>query len=196
MGGDAEGDTWNAIDVKYTEVDEDGDSHEMTESVPDIENLTGSNMADILAGDSRENVIMGMGGDDKIYGGPGKNADNNDTLDGGRGNDMLFGGAGNDTLKGGAGNDMLNGGAGEDMFFGGAGSDMIYADDHDTLIVGGDANGAGDGQMADDPSTPGMDESGEMMAMDTVSFAKLAGKDDGVQVGLQSVVTDTTSQLY
>ena len=26
MGGDAEGDSWNAIDVKYTEVDEDGDS--------------------------------------------------------------------------------------------------------------------------------------------------------------------------
>ena len=140
MGGDAEGDSWNLVTATYTEVDEDGDSHEMTESVPDIENLTGSNMADILAGDSRENVIMGMGGDDKIYGGPGKNADNNDMLYGGRGNDMLFGGAGNDTLKGGAGNDMLNGGAGADMFFGGAGSDMIYADTVDTLIVGGISN--------------------------------------------------------
>ena len=183
MGGDAEGDSWNAIDVNYTEVDEDGDSHEMTETVPDIENLTGSNMADILAGDSRENIIKGMDGDDKIYGGPGKNADNNDMLYGGRGNDMLFGGAGNDTLKGNAGNDMLNGGAGEDKFFGGAGSDMIYADTKDMLIVGGNSNAAGDGQMADDANTLGVDESGEKNAMDTVSFAKLTGK-DGVRVVL------------
>ena len=108
----------------------------MTESVPDIEYLTGSNMADILAGDSRENTIRGMGGDDKIYGGPGKNADNNDMLYGGPGNDMVFGGAGDDTLKGGPGNDTLNGGAGEDEFYGGAGSDMIYADLMDTMIVG------------------------------------------------------------
>ena len=37
-------------------------------------------MADILAGDSRDNTIMGGGGDDKIYGGPGG------------GDDMLHGG--------------------------------------------------------------------------------------------------------
>ena len=41
------------------------------ETVPDIVHLTGSAMADILAGDSRDNTIMGGGGDDKIYGGPG-----------------------------------------------------------------------------------------------------------------------------
>ena len=169
MGGDAEGDSWNLIDVMYTEVDEDGDSHEKTESVPDIENLTGSNMADILAGDSRENVIMGLGGDDKIYGGPGKNADNNDTLDGGRGNDMLFGGAGNDTLRGGAGNDHLYGGAGADMFYGGAGSDTIYADATDTLIVG-------DVVIADDTVIPPVLSGAMTGDSDTVSFAKLTGR--------------------
>ena len=181
MGGDAEGDSWNLINVTYTEVDEDGDSHEMTETVPDIERLTGSNMADILAGDSRENTIKGMGGDDKIYGGPGKNADNNDMLYGGPGADMVFGGAGDDTLKGDGGDDMLVGGPGADKFFGGAGSDMIYADTNDTLIVGGISNSDGTGQMANDAATMDMDESGEMGAMDTLSFAKLTGK-DGVNV--------------
>ena len=182
-GGDAEGDNWNPIDVMYTEVDEDGDAQEMTESVPDIENLTGSNMADILAGDSRINVIKGMDGDDKIYGGPGKNADNNDMLYGGRGNDMLYGGAGDDTLKGDGGNDMLYGGAGADKFFGGVGSDTIYADTNDTLIVGGVSNDDGTGQMPDDASTMDVDESGEKGAMDTVSFAKLTGR-EGVIVTL------------
>ena len=181
MGGDAEGDSWNFIDVMYTEVDEDGDSHEKTETVPDIESLTGSNMADILAGDSRENTIKGMDGDDKIYGGPGKNADNNDKLYGGPGADMVFGGAGDDTLKGDGGDDMLVGGPGADRFFGGAGSDMIYADTEDTLIVGGISNSDDTGQMADDTTTMDMDESGEMGAMDTLSYAKLTGR-DGVNV--------------
>ena len=185
MGGDAEGDSWNLINVTYTEVDEDGDSQEMTESVPDIENLTGSNMADILAGDSRENTIKGMGGDDKIYGGPGKNADNNDKLYGGPGADMVFGGAGDDTLKGDGGDDMLIGGPGADKFFGGAGSDMIYADTNDTLIVGGISNDDGTDQMADDDTTMDMDESGEKGAMDTLSYAKLTGK-DGVGVTLDA----------
>ena len=174
MGGDADGDSWTLIERTYTEVDEDGDSHERKESVPDIENLTGSNMADILAGDSRENVIKGMGGDDKLYGGPGKNADNNDTLEGGSGNDMLFGGAGDDMLKGDGGNDHLYGGAGADMFYGGAGSDMIYADTNDTLIVG-------DVAIADATATPPVVSGAMPGDMDTLSFAKLTGK-EGVNV--------------
>ena len=49
---------------------------EMEETVPDIVNLTGSHMADILAGDSRDNTIMGQwAGDDKMYGGPGDGGD-------------------------------------------------------------------------------------------------------------------------
>ncbi len=169
MGGDAEGDSWNSMDVKYTENDEDDGPQEKTESVPDIENLTGSGMADILAGDSRPNTIRGGGGDDKLYGGPAKNADNNDTLEGGDGNDMLFGGYGNDTLRGDGGDDTLNGGKGEDMFYGGAGSDTIYADTTDTVIIGD--------VMADDATTADVDESGAMEGdSDTVSFAKLTGR--------------------
>ena len=111
MGGDAKGDSFGAtVTAEY--MNEDGDEFE--EMLPDIANLTGSANADVLAGDFRNNTIMGGGGDDKIYGGPGGGVDstNADMLHGGDGNDMIFGGAGGDTLDGGAGNDMLVGGAG------------------------------------------------------------------------------------
>ena len=156
MGGDAEGDTWgDTVTVDYTVPAEDPEDPavEMEETVPDIVNLTGSHMADILAGDSRDNTIKGNGGDDKLYGGPGGG---DDDLQGGGGDDMLFGGSGDDTLSGGMGSDMLNGGAGADKFMGGGGNDMIYADLDDTAIDGGEDEG-------------GMD-------MDTVSFARLVDK--------------------
>ncbi|MDE0154992.1 MAG: DVUA0089 family protein [Gammaproteobacteria bacterium] len=110
MGGDAEGDMWTMAGetIKY----DDGDEEEQEATVADIEHLTGSAFADILAGDLRDNTIMGGGGDDKIYGGPnpadadketGGGLINADMLHGGGGNDMLFGGYGADTLKGDAG---------------------------------------------------------------------------------------------
>ena len=183
MGGDAEGDVFagSGTPVEYTDSDE-----EMAEAnVYDIENLTGSAMADILAGDLRDNTIMGGGGDDKIYGGPNpadadKESDagltNADTLMGQGGDDMIFGGVGNDTLDGGDGDDTLNGGAGNDTFYGGAGSDVIYADADDAVI-----NGWLETPPEDDTATTGdgEDESLEShrdndpMAADTVSFEKL-----------------------
>ena len=187
MGGDAEGDTWgDTVTRTYELPDEDGEMQEHEETVPDIVNLTGSGMADILAGDSRANTIMGMGGDDKLYGGPGGG---NDTLHGDGGADMIFGGYGNDTHSGGGGNDMLHGGPGADVFYGGAGSDMIYADAADSIINGwlaayddDDGNNMPDSPYmgpADDPGTTddNMDESTEMFndprAVDTVSYARL-----------------------
>ena len=178
MGGDAEGDVFagSGTPVEYTDSDE-----EMAEmNVFDIEHLTGSAMADILAGDLRDNTIKGGGGDDKIYGGPNpadadKESDagltNADTLMGQGGDDMIFGGVGNDTLHGGDGDDTLNGGAGNDTFWGGHGSDMIHADAADRVIQG---------NRPDDTTTTGADEdeSAEMMGdVDTVSFAKL---EDGI----------------
>ena len=159
MGGDAEGDIWgDTRTVPYTQPAEDSEDPdvEMEETVPDIVNLKGSAMADILAGDSRDNKIEGGGGDDKLYGGPGGG---NDMLMGDGGDDMLFGGRGNDTLSGGMGDDMLIGGAGADRFFGGAGSDMIYAD-----VTVGQVPG-------DSVIDGGEDEDG--MDMDTLSFEKL-----------------------
>jgi Ca2+-binding RTX toxin-like protein len=76
-----------------------------------IENLTGSNFADTLGGDARNNVLSGRDGNDQLLGRAGA-----DRLFGGAGNDRLDGGAGNDVLEGGAGADVLIGGYGEDTF--------------------------------------------------------------------------------
>ena len=190
MGGDAEGDVFagSGTPVEYTDSDE-----EMAEAaVVDIENLTGSAMADILAGDLRDNTIKGGGGDDKIYGGPNpadadKESDagltNADMLMGQGGNDMLFGGVGADTLMGGNGNDTLNGGPGIDTFRGGAGSDVIHADADDVDINGYDA-------VEDDTATTEDERLDDVMDIDTVSYAKL---EDGVTRQLNTNATEIAS---
>ena len=192
-GGDAEGDTWgDTVTVEYTLEDEDGVDEDFEETVPDIINVTGSMSADTLAGDSRHNVLNGLGGDDVIYGGPGGG---NDVLWGGGGADRLFGGLGRDTLHGGAGDDLLAGGKGIDKIYGGAGSDMIYADETDSVIDGWHLQPPGV-----DPSRPmdlestmgdGEDESLESvsdpLSVDTVSFEK---SETGIAVGDDGVYTE------
>ena len=172
MGGDAEGDTWgNMTTVPYQLPDEDGRMVNYTETVPDIENLIGSDMNDVLAGDSRDNTIEGGGGDDKLYGGPGGGKD---TLDGGAGTDSLFGGIGDDTLDGGAGNDTLSGGSGDDSYYGGAGSDTIY----DTVDKGAtDIRTISGAAKEDDTSTNDFDEkTGNAIGEnDTLSYARNKG---------------------
>jgi Ca2+-binding RTX toxin-like protein len=85
-------------------------------------------------------VLMGYGGDDKIYGYEG-----NDILDGGSAADKLYGGNGDDTLIGGIGNDYLEGNAGNDTytFNSSFGQDSIYENDttsgnKDTINFGED----------------------------------------------------------
>lgn len=68
-----------------------------------IENITGSNHTDVLAGDGGANKIYGNGGDDWILG-----RDGADTLHGGSGDDLLNGGAGADHLDGGSGIDTVS----------------------------------------------------------------------------------------
>ncbi len=109
-GGDATGDTFPyKVDVAWT----DSDGVEQTESLPDVEHLSGSAHDDVLAGDRRDNVIDGGAGNDTLYGGPGGG---DDRLDGGPGNDRLYGGQGRDRLTGAAGDDRLVGGPGADVF--------------------------------------------------------------------------------
>ncbi len=118
-GGNAEGDTFGAtVSVAYRQADGSAG----TESLPDIENLTGSAYNDILAGDRRDNVLKGGPGHDTLYGGPGGG---NDTLLGNEGNDTLYGGLGDDKLDGGAGDDQLKGGAGNDILQGGLGRNTL-----------------------------------------------------------------------
>ena len=184
MGGDAEGDTFgDTTSAEYTVVDEDEEEHVMMETVPDVINLTGSAHADILAGDSRDNVIMGGGGDDRLYGGPGGStdqSDNADTMHGGGGNDHVFGGRGHDILHGDGGNDNLWGNGGENTYYGGAGSDMIHANPNDKMIDGSAMDAADAQSSTDDMDRPG--------TVDTVSFAHLKEDDlddKGVFVNLQ-----------
>ncbi len=110
-----------------------------------IENILGSDFADLLTGDAKDNVIFGGQGDDTLTGG-----DGNDVLSGELGNNTLLGGEGNDTLHGGLGLDQLQGGSGDDLMvaglfsgavltvYGGTGSDTI---DYSQAIIGGDTNG-------------------------------------------------------
>ena len=94
MGGDAEGDILHGID-----------------------NLTGSDHADLLQGDGMRNVLMGGKGDDW---------DDPETTGANMREGGLFGGAGNDLLSGGDGNDWLDGGTGRDDIWGGDGDDNLH----------------------------------------------------------------------
>ena len=91
-----------------------------------------------IAGDSRDNVILGtdaadvidaLGGNDAIEGLGGDDvlcaSSGGDKLAGGDGNDRALGGAGSDQLLGGAGRDQLLGEAGQDQLLGGAGRDLL-----------------------------------------------------------------------
>ena len=113
FNGHAEGDTFaGTVSVPYT----DAEGVVQTDSLPDIEHLTGSAHRDILAGDRRDNVLDGNAGHDTLYGGPGG------------GDDMMHGGPGNDTIYGGAGDDTLIGGPGDDTLVPGAGRDALVFD--------------------------------------------------------------------
>jgi len=64
------------------------------DSLHDIEDIDGSQMADLLIGDEGPNVLRGFIGDDVLNG-----AGGDDTLIGGRGADVVDGGDGYDTCK-------------------------------------------------------------------------------------------------
>ncbi|MGO4705755.1 cadherin domain-containing protein [Microvirga sp. 2MCAF38] len=102
-----------------------------TDTLANIQNVTGTNYIDRLEGDSGRNILKGAGGNDQIYG-----MDGNDVLYGGAGtatgqgtgDDKLYGGANHDRLYGEDGNDILDGGTGADTMVGGEGNDIFYVD--------------------------------------------------------------------
>ncbi|HEU4706962.1 MAG TPA: hypothetical protein VFS64_07235 [Solirubrobacterales bacterium] len=106
--------------------------------------LVGTNGADVLKGTKRKDVVVALGGNDRIKtfddgdivcAGPGA-----DVVDAGEngetgGSDLVLGGPGNDkiklgrelgTAKGEAGNDVLIGSKGGDALYGGSGNDVLY----------------------------------------------------------------------
>ena len=132
-GGDAQGDTFSET-VTYTYREK---GVRLQAELPDIENLTGSSYNDILAGDQRPNKLSGGSGNDTLYGGPGGDYRNADTMRGGPGNDHVFGGRGDDTLYGDSGADTLRGGPDEDTLYGGTGDDTLDGGNDDDILEGG-----------------------------------------------------------
>lgn len=127
---------------------------------------TGNNTNNVIRGNSEDNLIDGLAGNDTIYGRSvglpqrdiyGDAHSDADLVHGGAGNDTIYGGDGKltwdgaDRLYGDAGNDVLHGQAGADHLYGGDGYDRLYGDAGDDVLNGGpgrDVLSGGDGHDA------------------------------------------------
>jgi hypothetical protein len=104
-----------------------------------VQRLLGGPLADLITGESADDVLRGGAGTDALHGGTGNDTlfgdDAGDLLDGDDGDDALHGGAGrdqlvelrfgDDTLRGDADDDWVAGGRGEDTVHGGPGDDVL-----------------------------------------------------------------------
>ena len=145
------GSRFSGLAHRYDEVE--GKTYGDADRIEGIDNIVGSDYADVIVGDSAANVIHSRagsdvinagGGDDTVFGG-----DDDDTISGEAGNDYLNGENGNDVIEGGAGGDAIVGSDGDDTLRGGDGHNYIYGNDGDDVIDGGDwsdviGGGAGD----------------------------------------------------
>src|SRR6185369_16387800 len=75
-------DAASGVTVSLAEHDAQDTGGAGSDTLINIENLTGSAFDDTLTGDANANTLSGLEGDDTLQGGAG-----NDTLDGGTGND-------------------------------------------------------------------------------------------------------------
>ncbi len=95
----------------------------------------GNELDNVITGNSGDDYMNGLVGDDTLYGGKG-----NDSLDGCNGDDTLYGGDGRDNLLGQMGNDTIYGGDGSDFLSGEGGNDTLYGGDGDDHLDDGDGN--------------------------------------------------------
>ena len=145
------------------------DGYGNTDTLIDLENITGSQFADVLIGNDRNNTIFGLGGDDLLVGGGGNdsfyggngidtisyrrspggvtvNLETNSASDGAGGSDRIFdteniiGSRFNDTLTGDVKANIITAGSGNDTVFGGAGNDTLYGETGDDTVSGGTGN--------------------------------------------------------
>jgi Ca2+-binding RTX toxin-like protein len=117
-------------DSVYSTIDYVLGSHLERLNLTGTDNLNGigNNVGNVLKGNSGDNSLSGLGGNDII-----KGDDGDDTLLGGGGNDRLYGENGSDTITGGNGHDFLYGGNDNDILIGGAGNDRLFGGaDEDT----------------------------------------------------------------
>ncbi|CAN7486531.1 T1SS-143 repeat domain-containing protein [Neorhizobium sp. LjRoot104] len=119
--------TWPAIIPAHSAIDSNAANDAVgTDTLVDIENLTGGAGNDILAGNGNDNILKGGAGSDTLLGGAG-----NDLLIGGDDNvsDGLYAGAGDDVLILGNGGGTAKGEGGNDLIYGGSGGDWLYGED-------------------------------------------------------------------
>lgn len=123
-----------------------------------VENVIGTMYDDEIRGDGQANRLVGLDGDDALYGDTGDDSleggagtdllmgyDGADTLQGGDDNDGVYGEDGNDIINGGEGSNTLNGGAGADTITGGTGADSIVGGSENDTIYAGAGNDSVDG---------------------------------------------------
>lgn len=182
----------------------------------DVENVTGSQFDDDIAGNSLANVLRGLGGHDFITGGSG-----DDVIDGGDGRDQASyhdagdgvnasltagtasGAAGNDTLvsiedlSGSSFDDhligdgeinSLNGLAGNDMLEGLGGHDALRGRQGNDTLRGGDGDDFLDGGQGDDV-IDGSD------GFDRAAFFSMATTGVTVDLNLQGVAQNTNQGM-
>lgn len=134
-------DSAKAVSVDLTTGRATGDG---TDTLKNIENVSGSHHGDRLTGNAGRNELHGGDGNDVESGGKG-----DDALHGDAGNDMLNGDAGDDHLNGGTGADTLQGGDGKDILEGGAGNDRLTGGGGNDTFVFAHAKGDGIDRIAD-----------------------------------------------
>jgi Ca2+-binding RTX toxin-like protein len=126
---------------------------------PNNDLYIGNINAQTLNGQSGNDAIAGLGGDDIINAGDGDDyvlgGDGADTVSGAAGNDFLFGEAGNDILNGGDGDDAMFGGIGNDRLTGAEGNDWLYGNAGADVLDGGNGNDIMDGGASNDRLTGG-----------------------------------------
>jgi Ca2+-binding RTX toxin-like protein len=114
-----------------------------------IENVTGTEHADIILGDKQPNRLSGGGrgvgspvdpDSDLISGRRGS-----DRLDGGGGHDRLYGGGGSDEIHGQRGTDLVSGQRGNDRLYGERGRDDLQGGSGDDRLGGGGGYNRNDG---------------------------------------------------
>ena len=148
-GGPINGLTFNKTDIsKATAVtitsDYNGSIYDAAFSSIVTINASNRTNAVEIAGNIKNNKILGGSNSDVLHGGNGKDSiygnSGNDSIYGDDGNDKLYGEAGDDTLIGSKGNDTLTGGNGSDVFYysAGEGNDVItdYVVGEDTIKIG------------------------------------------------------------
>jgi Ca2+-binding RTX toxin-like protein len=178
-----------------------------TDTVYEIENVSGSLYVDTITGDSSANRLIGRTGNDTISGGAGADViygdDNsaaavdgietgNDSLLGDAGADTLYGGLGNDSLFGGADNDTLYGGSGADYLNGGSGTNTLLGNDGNDTFELADATATNTITGGNDTDTLYFDNAGSSVVLDISNTSSSQSSGGGGTIRLIDLIENVT----